>query len=405
MQQKKLILVAATTGYQTRSFATAATRLGFAVVLATDRCHVMDDPWADGAIAIDFDKPESSAEAIVLACPGASGIVAVADRPTTIAALTAERLGLRFHPPAATRICRDKHSLRQAFEAAGLLVPNYRRVAPGAPIPAELHYPYVLKPLTLSGSRGVIRANTPIEAAAALQRIRAMLPENEPVQAEDYIPGREFALEGLVTDGQLQVLAVFDKPDPLEGPFFEETIYVTPCRESAATQNAIVETTQRAANAIGLTDGPIHAEMRVNGQGVYMLEIAARPIGGLCSRALRFSRNLNLEDLVILHAVGQLPALLEPASPAAAVMMIPVPRAGIFASVSGTEAARATPGITDLIVTAKPGYPLVPLPEGSGYTGFLFAEADTPAAAETALRQAHARLDFEILATLPIVNA
>ena len=405
MQQKKLILVAATTGYQTRSFAAAATRLGLAVILATDRCHVMDDPWADGAIAIDFDHPEYSAEAVALACPDATGIVAVADGPTTIAALTAERLRLRFHPAAATRICRDKHSLREAFRAAGLLVPNYLRIAPDSPIPAALSYPCVLKPLTLSGSRGVIRANTPIEGEAALQRIRALVEPDQSIQAEDYIPGREFALEGLLTNGQLQVLALFDKPDPLEGPYFEESIYVTPSRESETTQQAIVETAQRGVEAIGLSDGPIHAEMRVNDQGVYMLEIAARPIGGLCARSLRFNNGLNLEDIVILHAVGQLPALLQPAAHAAAVMMIPVPRAGVFASVKGTEAALATPGITDLIVTAKPGYALVPLPEGAGYTGFLFAEADTPAAAETALRRAHAHLDFEILATLPVLNA
>ena len=210
-----------------------------------------------------------------------------------------------------------------------------------------------------------------------------------------------------MTDGVLRVLAIFDKPDPLEGPYFEESIYVTPSREPAAVQEALVDTTLRAAQSLDLCHGPIHAEMRVNESGVYMLEIAARPIGGLCARALRFRMTgredtFTLEELLVLHAIGAMPAQLAPASAASGVMMIAVPRAGVFESVSGTESARAIPGIDDVVITAKPGERLVPLPEGASYPGFLFASGPDARFVEEALRRAHGELRFDVLGALPV---
>lgn len=425
----RILLVAATTGYQTRSFAAAARRRGIDVVLATDRCHVLEDPWRDHAIAVRFEEPDQAAQ--ILSSAAVDGIVAVADRPALIASLTAEKLGLPFHPPRAVAACRDKHRMRELFGAAGLPTPGYFRVALDADprkSAADASYPCVLKPLGLSASRGVIRANEASEFVAAFERIRRILeqPEirqfheeiNRALQVEEYIEGREFALEGLMTRGELQTLAIFDKPDPLEGPFFEETIYVTPSRESGKVQRAIIETTRKAVRALGLWHGPIHAEMRVNAGGVslpevFMLEIAARPIGGLCARALRFEGELTegeltLEELVILHAAGDMPksiALSTANSRAASgVMMIPVPAAGIYESVSGIEEARNIEGIENIVITAKTGQKLTPLPEGASYVGFIFAGGASPAAVENSLRLAHARLRFETLASLDVIS-
>jgi biotin carboxylase len=416
----RILLVAATTGYQMRSFAEAARRVGIDVTLATDRCHVLEDPWRDNAIPVKFDEPEQSAEA--LAALAVDGVVAVADRPTLIAALAARKLGLPYHPPHAAAACRDKHRMRQVFAAAGLRVPRYFRIPIGTdPDHAwrDAEFPCVLKPLGLSASRGVIRAGNPPEFAAAFARIRRILEQpdirrfhdesDRAIQVEDYIEGKEFALEGLMTAGELEVLAIFDKPDPLDGPFFEETIYVTPSRESAEVRNAIVDTTRRAARALGLHHGPIHAEMRVNGTGVYMLEVAARPIGGLCARALQFAtdlpgQSLTLEELIVLHAVGKTPRTRAPWRPASGVMMIPVPRAGVYESVSGLEDARSVAGIDDVVITAKSGQKLIPLPEGSSYTGFIFASGVNPVTVERSLRMAHSRLKFEIFGSLDIIS-
>lgn len=407
----RVLLVAATTGYQTRSFAEAAKRLGIEVTLATDRCHILEDPWRDRAVPIRFEEPEAAAA--TLSTIAADGIVAVADRPTLVAALAAEKLGLPFHPPQAVAACRDKHRMREVFAAAVLPVPQNVRVPLDAD-PPDIGFPCVLKPLGLSASRGVIRADNPAEFTAAFARIRRILeqPEilrfhdgvNSAIQIEGYIEGREFALEGLMTNGELEVLAIFDKPDPLDGPFFEETIYVTPSRQPSDVQQAIVETTKRAVRALGLSHGPIHAEMRVNATGVYMLEVAARPIGGLCARALQFEGGLTLEELVILHAVGKVPEGRRLSSASLGVMMIPVPRAGIYESVSGIDHARDVPGVDDVIVTAKRGQKLVPLPEGASYTGFIFASGLSPAAVEESLRLAHSCLDFEILSALDIIS-
>lgn len=396
---RRLLLFAATTGYQIRVFADAARRLGIDLTLATDRCHVLEDPWGDRAIAVKFDRIDESVEAL----DGRyfDGVAAVGDRPAVLAAAAAEKLGLRFHPPAAARACNDKFLARQLYQAAGLRVPPFFRAsleADPAALAARAPFPCVLKPLGLSASRGVIRANDAGEFLAAFHRIRKL--GEAQIQVEGYIPGREFAVEGLVTAGKLQPLAIFDKPDPLEGPFFEETLYVTPSREPAAVQQALLETTAQAVRALGLRHGPVHAELRYNAEGAWMLEAAARPIGGLCAKALRFDGGIPLEELILRHALGEDVTGARLADPAAGVMMIPIPRDGVYHSVEGVDAARAVPGIEEFVLTAKPGQRLIPLPEGASYLGFLFARGDTPQAVESALRRSHAELRFEIATAL-----
>src|ERR1700728_3119814 len=244
----RVLLVAATTGYQTRSFSEAARKIGCELVLATDRCHVLDDPWGDNAVALRFDDPDEGIESLRARGPF-DGIAAVGDRPAYVAAVVAKRLGLAFSPPAAVLAANDKFLARQKFRAAGLLTASYQLLDRPS---GAVRYPCVLKPLGLSGSRGVIRANDAAEFAAAFARIKKIAAEPS-VLVEDFIPGHEYALEGIVTDGRLQTLALFDKPDPLDGPFFEETIYVT-----VAVQQKISDTTQRAVTALGLTHGTIH---------------------------------------------------------------------------------------------------------------------------------------------------
>jgi formate-dependent phosphoribosylglycinamide formyltransferase (GAR transformylase) len=407
---KRLLLIGATTGYQTRVFADAAERLGYQLVLATDRCHVLDDPWGDRAIALRFEDPPAAA-AVLATQDRVDGIVAVGDRPAYIAALAAERMGIPYNSPDSVAASRNKFLARERFRAAGLMVPDFHRIplAEGPDHAAnQVHYPCVLKPLSLSASRGVIRADQPAEFIAAFHQIESLLADPDIarlhedqdrfLQVESFIPGREFALEGILAEGQLRVLALFDKPDPLDGPFFEETIYVMPSRESEDIQDAIVRTTQAAVTALGLTEGPIHAEMRVNQRGVWMLEVAARPIGGLCARVLP-----GLEELILRHAAGEIDGALALSTPAAGVMMIPIPREGVYLDVEGLQRALAEPGIEDVIVTAKQGQKLIPLPEGASYLGFIFARAATPDAVEEALRNSHRQLRFEIATALPVI--
>ena len=382
----KLALFAATTGYQIRVFEEAARALELEVRLVTDRCHLLDDPWADRAIPVRFESDAVPHELIDFA---PDGIVAVGDRPAYAAALAAQACGVRFHSPDAVRNAGDKHRARDCFGAAGLLVPAYRYdgLAPG--------FPCVVKPTRLSGSRGVIRANDPAEFAAAVKRIQA-IPDHGEILAEEYIPGREFALEGLVTAGRLRVLAVFDKPDPLEGPYFEESIYVTP---SDGPVDEMERVAQQAVTALGLSDGPVHAEMRVNPQGVWMLEAAARPIGGLCARALSFNGGVTLEEVILRHALGEELLELVLDGPASGVMMVPVPGHGILESVTGGE------GDDDIVITAKLGSTLIPLPEGRSYPGFIFARGATPTEVERKLRSKHQRLQFTLLGVLPVTSA
>jgi ATP-grasp domain-containing protein/L-aminoacid ligase-like protein len=427
----RVLVLATTTGYQTRAFGEAAQRLGIELIFATDRCHLIEDPWHDQAIPIRFYDEEASVEAILETARERpiEGVVAVGDRPTVIAARVAQALGLPGHPPEAAARARHKQRTRESLRDAGLptpwfvpfsLIPN-----PESRIPVAPSYPCVLKPVSLSGSRGVMRADEPASLAAALDRLRAIVcspdvraERNEAHDAallEGFIPGREYALEGLMHYGALQVLAMFDKPDPLDGPFFEETIYVTPSAASADAQRAIVEGVTRAAAALGLSHGPIHAECRVNDEGVFVLEVAARPIGGLCARALRFEKGgresspleapIALEELLLRHSLGESPEKWGRESLSSGVMMIPIPRRGVLRGVDGVDAARRVPLIVDVQITAKIDQRLLPLPEGASYLGFIFARAEHAAAVEDALRAAHARLECTIDPELPVLDA
>src|SRR6266550_4069324 len=336
------------------------------------------------------------------------GVVAVDDDTAVVAAAIAEALGLRGNPVPAAAAARDKHQQRQLLAGRGVAVPRFEllatqadpgSVAPGAP------YPCVLKPLRLSASRGVIRADTPAEFVAAFERIKRILEQTgcaRSILVEEFVPGCEVAVEGLVTQGALQVLALFDKPDPLDGPFFEETIYVTPSRLARTAQQEIAACAQAAVDALGLRDGPIHAEVRHNDRGAWLIELAARPIGGRCSGALRFEireagngkRETSLEEIIIRHALGMELPTLERERRASGVMMIPVPGAGVLRDVRGVGAAQAVPLVEEVVITMHPGQPLVPWPEGSRYPGFIFARGGTSEAVEAALRAAHARLEF-----------
>jgi len=416
----RLLLLASKLGYQTRSFAEAAKRLGVDVVIGSDRCHQLDDPWSDGAVPLHFEQPQQAAARLADAvCDRpVQAILALGDRQTVTAAYAARLLGLRYNSPESVENCRSKLRQREVLRKAGLLVPGFFPFSLQDPLPYVLrrvHFPCVLKPLRLSASQGVIRANNEGEFRAAVERIARLLksPELQVTReadldrllVEDFIPGREVALEGLLTQGNLRVLALFDKPDPLDGPYFEESIYVTPSRLPQNTQKEIFECADRVAKALGLGEGPVHAEFRVNSAGPWVLEMAPRPIGGLCSRALRFGpERMFLEELLVRHAMGLPGADLEREPLAAAVMMIPVPASGVLESVEGVERAASVPGIDELQITARLHDFIATWPEGSTYLGFIFARAETPAEAGAALRRAHAELHFTIAPRLAVAH-
>ena len=420
---KRILLLATTTGYQTRMFGEAAARLGVKLLFATDRCDQLDDPWWDSAIPIRFHQEAASVDAIIRAVDDAppDGILVVGDRATRIAAFASALLGLPGHPPEAAAAARDKRLTRERLQAAGLPGPCYLtlplHVNPAA-YAAKIPLPVVIKPLSLSGSRGVMRADTPAEFVAAFERLRRLLcaadvremqdAASDAIQIESFIPGREYAVEALLHHGVLQTLALFDKPEPLDGPFFEETIYTTPSRAPESVQLDIRRAIAEAARALGLYHGPVHAECRVNEGGVFVLEVAARPIGGLCARALEFDgpdgARVGLEELLLRHALGESPEHWVRVPDASGVMMIPIPRAGVDRRTDGVEEATRVRGVWHVQITAKADQQLVPVPEGASYLGFIFAKGESPAIVEAALRAAHARLTFVIDRSLPIVS-
>ena len=411
----RVLLLLPAAGYRNEDFLSAAQKLGVEVVAAADYCHRLAPLMGMSPIfSLPFDQPEIAARQVLVSLGRrVDAVLAVDDHGLELAALLREELGLRGNPPQAVHATRDKLAFRELLKTHGFNCPNFRAAmseADALALARSLRYPVVVKARRLSASRGVVRADDAasfVRAVAQVRRIQASADREASelgVIVEDFISGGEYALEGLLEQGELRVLALFDKPDPLNGPYFEETVYVTPSRLPANKQAAIAAEVQRACALAVLASGAVHAEMRVDEQGIWLLEVAARSIGGLCGRMLDHRLGVSLEELILRHELG-MPAPSTSSDEAAGVMMIPVPGCGIFQGATGLPAAHAVPGVSDIRITAQQGQIVAPPPEGSGYLGFIFSRAAAPEAAEAALRAAHAKLAFEIQSNLPLIRA
>jgi biotin carboxylase len=407
----RVLLLLPTTTYRTKAFVDAALKLDVDVVAASEQPSTLANRNPEGLLTLDFSEPERAArQAREFAAQFPIDAVIPVDEDTAVvAASVAYGLKLSHNPVEAAITAKNKHRMREVLSRSGVQVPGYWHFSldeDPRDIAARVTYPCVVKPVFLSTSRGVMRADNEEDFTQVVQRLDRIVSTpkvarrggalGREVLVEEFIPGVEVAVEGLVTDGEFRMLAIFDKPDPLDGPFFEETIYVTPSRLARDVQQQIVETTAAATRAMGLTKGPVHAELRVNERGPWVIEVAARAIGGLCSRALRFDIGMSLEELIIRHALGENVGSVERESQAAGVMMIPIPRAGILREVLGLEAAKAVAGVEDVIITAHITQEILPPPEGASYLGFIFSRAATADRVEAGLREAHARLEFVI---------
>lgn len=397
----RVLLLLPAAGYTNADFLAAANALGVEIVPCADYCHRLAPDWGlPPLMSVPFDQPDLALPRVLQVLDGTvDAVLAVDDHGQALAARLRAVLGLPGNPPEAVAALTDKLRFRGLQASLGLPHPEYATVGDAVDPAALPAFPVVVKARWLNASRGVIRADDAGQLAQALQRVRRIQSraqrEIDALLVERFIPGVEVALDGVLREGTLSVLAVFDKPDPLDGPYFEETLFVTPSRLPAATQAALVESVQRVCVAAGVTEGVIHAEARVNEAGVWLLEIAPRGIGGLCGRVLTATLGMTSAEIVLRHAIG-LPLPTPDRVAAAGVMMIPIPVAGIFRRVEGVDAARAVPGISAVEITARSGQLIAPPPEGAGYLGFLFSRADTPAAAEAALRDAHAALAVHI---------
>jgi biotin carboxylase len=416
---RRVLILTTVQSYRAAAFLQAAERLGIEVMQAVDMPRQLADYW-ELKLSVDFNKIEQSVAAIVDAAAERpfAAILAVDDSGAVLAARASAALHLSHNEAAAAEAARDKYQMRLLLATGDARVPAFHLFQLDTPIQAvtakvaaHIGYPCVVKPRRLSGSRGVMRVNSATELKTAVSRLGVILhhlgsqPGTDSFLVEQYIPGMEVALEGMLDNGRLHLLALFDKPDPLEGPFFEETIYVTPSRLPANIQDCIMHATSQAAAALGLRRGPVHAELRVNENGAWIVEVAGRSIGGLCSQTLRFDHDRTLEELILMQACG---FDLQPPQreiEASGVMMIPIPEAGLLRGYEGVEAATAVAGIEEVTITAPLHNRLVPLPEGESYLGFIFARGQTAAEVEAALREAHRLLTFEIDLEIPLAVA
>jgi biotin carboxylase len=418
----RLALVIPTASYRAAELLEAAERLGVEVLIASERTQAFAARRPDNFLRVDLADPEAAGGAIAAAGAAGSltGVVSVDDEGLLAAAHAAQRLGLRHSDPEAVAVTRDKVAMRRLLDAAHVPQPEFAVVAPApglasgedadaladevAATGARLGYPVVVKPPTLSASRGVIRADDDDGARRAASRALSVLrdagkPASTPLLVESFVAGEEIALEGLLRNGQLDVLAIFDKPERLDGPYFEETIYVTPSRHPGDVQAHAAEVIAAACRAIGLRNGPVHAELRLpehDGEAV-VIEVAARTIGGRCAKALRFATGASLDELVLANALGWDDGPRPDLEPGAAgVLMIPIPASGRLAGVDHVEDVRAMPGVAGVELTIPRGAAVRALPEGDRYLGFVFARAARPSEVEAVLRRARDRLAVRI---------
>lgn len=401
----RVLVIAPQDSYRTAPYIDTALAIGIDILIASEGRHSLVSAVARG-LHIDFNDPLRSLELIENEARSGSfrGVIATDDSTTEMASLVARRLGLAHNRPEAARIARRKDLARATLKAASVQVPEFRLIRLDRALNPQIMgfpFPCVVKPLAMSGSRGVIRCDDEDQFLSAVRRVEAIIAEavdeseRQNLLVEVFIPGFEIALEGMLRRGELDVLAIFDKPDPLDGPFFEETYYISPTRLTWSVRDRVRRQVEQACRAYGLVEGPIHAECRINSEGVWVLELAARTIGGLCSRLFRYGVGYSLEELVLGHAIG-VPLKRHEMTEAAGVLMIPTPKPGVLRRVEGVAAAAAVSHIQEVVIQVREGYELVPLPEGSSYLGFIFAVAPDAQKAEQALRDAHACLKIVV---------
>ncbi|MEK6222824.1 MAG: ATP-grasp domain-containing protein [Chloroflexota bacterium] len=411
MAEQRLLLLMSTRTYRAAAFLEAAETLGMAVTVASDKPHVFADVQPEAHLQVDFNEPESATERIVEFSQQypLAAVVSAEDEGAQILAMASMALGLPSSSLTAVSAARNKFAMRTILHEAGIRSPKYQRMQltdDPHKLARQVDYPCVLKPLFLSGSRGVMRANNMGEFVGAFARIKAILSRPKVkaegrgladyVLVEDYIPGNEVAIEGIVMAGEMNLIAMFDKPDPLDGPYFEETIYVTPSRHPEVAQEALWHTARKAVKILEITHGPVHIEARYNEQGAWIVEIAPRSIGGYCSKVITLDAGLTLEEAILWQAVGQDVFSLEREALAAGVMMIPIPDEGILEAISGVAEAQKVTYIDEIVVSMHKGQQVTPLPEGGQYLGFIFARAESPETVEKALRTAYSKINLTV---------
>ena len=417
----RVLVIAPHGSYRTVPFIKAANNLNVDVLIASQGEHSIVSDYAKG-LHVDFNDPEQAIKIILSEASkqSFSGIIGTDDMTTELASQVAEKLSLPHNDPKAVNIAQRKDLARLSLKKSEVNIPEFDLLTTTKSLEEQnihVEFPAVIKPVALSASRGVIRVNNELELQQAVERVQTMLLEERQIEQsvrellllEEFIPGKEVAIEAMLHNGKLDVLAIFDKPDPLNGPFFEETYYITPTSFSKKIQQEIKKTIFESCHAYGLSEGPIHAECRINDKGVWVLEVAARTIGGMCGRLLSVGTGHSLEELVLLHAMGKR-VEIKTVESAAGVLMIPIPSAGILKRVEGLLEAQRIPYISELSIEVREGYELVPLPEGTSYLGFIFSEAPTVEQVEQALRDAHSCLNiviaplWKISGTLSAVN-
>lgn len=408
---KRIFVIIPTTSYRAHDFIKAASQLDVEVVIGSERRQALSKLLPDTSLALNLQSLKSSVEKIkeLSQKKPLDAIIGVDEETVILAAMASEELGLLYNGVSSVKATRNKHLMRQKFSQAGLLNPNFQvcsiRNDPKT-LADEIRYPCVLKPTFLSASQGVIRVDSLNEFIDAFKQIKEIItdPSNKrkslekknQILMEDYIPGFEVAVEGILINGEFKLLAIFDKPDPLEGPYFIETIYITPSRYPQKVQSEILKTMDDAIKAVGLTNGPIHAEMRINKNGIWILEIAARSIGGICSRALKLNNGISLEELILRHAIGEDIKYIDREKNAAGVMMMPVLKVGILKEVKNIELAKKVAGIENIVITIASEQKLQPLPTGAKYLGFIFARGKTPEMVEAAIREAYNKIEVVV---------
>jgi len=407
----RVLFLMPTKTYRASAFLAAAEKLNIDAVVGSEQKQALEVFTPDRTLTLDFSDPEKAKKVIVEFAEKHSlnAIIPVDEDTAVIGSLACKALGLPHNSPESTIAAREKQRMREILIKAGLPSPEYTVFSTQEEpeeLAQKLKYPCVLKPLFLSSSRGVIRANEPVEFVSAFKRIKKILAEAEIIKVdkklsrqilvEKFVRGDEVAVEGIFTEGKLKILTIFDKPDALNGPYFEETIYVTPSRHPQEIQQQLENTITQASQAMGIKHGAVHAELRINQDGVWFIEIAARSIGGLCSKTLKFDADITLEELILRHAIGENIEKIAREKQAAGVMMIPIPELGILKKILGLKQAESVKGVDEIKITIPISQKVVPLPEGNKYLGFIFARSERPEEVEEILKRAHERLEFVI---------
>ena len=369
---KKLLLVIPENSYKSNDFVVAAEKLGIDFLIITDSEQV-SSKFSDTVIINKFDAELNKNNLKKL--KDVTHVLPVDHSALKFSGYLVDLLEVKGNKLESINLSMNKYESRKIFNSLLDIKVNNEIIKNIDDVNTFINKngTSVLKPIYGTASKSVLKINNVEKNKEQIEKLMQDCFDQDLV-IEEYIDGKEYALEGTIINSELKKIVIFDKPVEYKHPYFEESIYITPSELSSEAEKRVVSIVDKACKKIGLEDGPVHVEFKINENQIFIIEINPRMIGGLCSRCLSFGLfKVSLEEIILHAFMNNELKNIELLNNYVGVLMIPTPKSGKFISINKEELEKI-PNISNVEITVPEGSDLLEPPYGDKYLGFAFSQ-------------------------------